>query len=66
MPAAARFAHAMLAVADRFLGPPRYTVPLALALEYVDRHRDELERTFPAETVFRESLTALTQAGEDD
>lgn len=66
VPTAARFAHAVLEVADRFLGPPRYSVPLALALEHAERHRDELGRTFPAEAVFRESLTAVTQAGEQD
>jgi Fe-S-cluster containining protein len=65
VPTAARFAHAALAVADVFLGPPRYSVPLALAPEYVERRRDELERTFPAEEVFRESLAALTRAGEE-
>jgi Fe-S-cluster containining protein len=66
VPTAARFGHAALELSDKYLGPPRYTVPLALALEYAERHRGELERTFPAEAVFRESLAALTRAEEDD
>ena len=38
----------MLQVAEQLLGPPQYTVPLILALEYAREHRDTLERTFEA------------------
>jgi Fe-S-cluster containining protein len=58
------FAHAALATAEKFLGPPWYTVPLALSLEFAERYRAELERTFPAEAVFREAVAALKPSGE--
>jgi len=56
-----RFAHAMLDTSSKFLGVPQATIPLALALEYVDRHRAELERTFPSEPVFRDAITKLSE-----
>ena len=58
------FAHAALATAEKFLGPPWYSVPLALALEFAEKYREELERTFPAESVFREAVAALKPSRE--
>ncbi len=62
VPAPVRFAHAMLDSSETFLTTPQATIPLALALEYVARHRAELERTFPAEAVFRDAVTRLATA----
>lgn len=59
IPAPIRFAHAMLDTGEAFLNTPQATIPLALALVYVERHRAELERTFPAEAVFRTAVARL-------
>lgn len=55
-----RPASAMLNVAEAHIGRPQIAVPLALALEYADRHRADLERTFPSAELFRESVAAIT------
>jgi Fe-S-cluster containining protein len=49
-------ATAMLNAATGFLGKPQYTVPLTLALVYAQAHRDELQRTYPSESVFTQSI----------
>jgi len=59
IPAPVRFAHAMLDAGEAFLKTPQSTIPLALALVYVERHRAELERTFPSEAVFRTTIRQL-------
>lgn len=59
VPMPIRFAHAMLETSEAFLGEPQVTIPLATALVYVERHRDELERTFPSERLFRTALEQL-------
>lgn len=59
IPAPARFAHAMLDTGEAFLKSPQATIPLALALVYVERHRAELERLFPSEVVFRTAIQQL-------
>ena len=38
---------------------PQLTVPLVVALEYDERHRDELERTGDAELILRRWLAEL-------
>jgi len=60
VPTAVRFAHAMLETGEAFLKVSQETIPLALALEYVDRHKAELEQMFPAEAVFRDAIARLT------
>jgi Fe-S-cluster containining protein len=62
MPVAA--AGATLKVAEEQFGRPQHTVPLVLALEYADRHRAELERTYDAAPLARRWVTAIT-AGEE-
>jgi|KBSSwiStaDraftv2_1062776.scaffolds.fasta_scaffold55792_2 Fe-S-cluster containining protein len=57
--APAAFATAMLQVAEQLLGPPQYTVPLILALEYAREHRDTLERTFEARSAFGQVMEDL-------
>ena len=59
LPMPLRAATAELAVCEAFYGRPQHTVPLTLALEYARRHRQELERRFDAEPVFRQWLGAL-------
>lgn len=58
MPIAA--AGATLAVAEKMLGRPQFTVPLTLALDYAEAHRQELEQMFDAKEVFQTWLGALT------
>jgi Fe-S-cluster containining protein len=57
--APAAFATAMLLAAKQLLGPPQYTVPLILALEYAQEHRDTLERTFEARSAFGQVMQDL-------
>jgi Fe-S-cluster containining protein len=59
MPIAA--ASAFQQVSTDLLGREQFTIPLTLALEYVERHRDELERTFDCEAVARQCVEALAQ-----
>ena len=57
-------ATADLAMAEAALGRPQHTVPLVLALEYARVHREELERRFDSEPLFRQWLQALARDGE--
>lgn len=59
IPMPLRAATAELAVSEAAYGRPQHTVPLTLALTYARRHRDELERRFDAEPIFRQWLGAL-------
>jgi len=52
-------AGAMLTAAEPVAGRPQLTIPLVLALEYDERHREELERTGDAEVLLRRWLAAL-------
>jgi Fe-S-cluster containining protein len=52
-------AGALLTASEPVAGRPQLTVPLVLALEYVERHRDELERTGDAGTILNQWLAAL-------
>jgi Fe-S-cluster containining protein len=52
-------ATAELAICETAYGRAQHTVPLTLALAYARRHRDELERRFDAEPLFRQWLGAL-------
>jgi Fe-S-cluster containining protein len=63
MPVAA--AGAALQTAEDLLGTPQYTVPLVLALEYAEAHREELERTYDARDLFRRCVEALARPRED-
>ncbi|HEY8503860.1 MAG TPA: YkgJ family cysteine cluster protein [Gemmataceae bacterium] len=56
-------AKATLRTAEEMLGTPQYTVPLTLAPEYAEAHRDELERTHPAEELFRRAVGNLVERG---
>ena len=46
-------ASATLATLQETLGSPQYTIPLVLALQFVEQNRAELERTFNAESLAR-------------
>lgn len=66
VPMPIRGATAALETAMHFIGQPLYTVPLVLALEYAEAHREELERRYPAEQVFRVSVNALGLASSSE
>ena len=53
------FAGAALQTGEEVLGPPQFTVPLVLALEYARRHRAELERTYPAHELYQRYVQTL-------
>jgi Fe-S-cluster containining protein len=55
-------ARASLATAERFLGPNQVSIPLALALDYVELHREELERTFDGKELFEAAISDLASA----
>jgi Fe-S-cluster containining protein len=59
VPMPVRFAHAALETAEGLNGTPQHTVPLVLALEYAETHRDELERRFDGPDVFGRFMNAL-------
>jgi|SRR5262245_23199476 len=59
VPLPLRFAHAALSVGEGLYGSAQHTVPLALALEYAQDHRAELERRFDAPDAFDRFTTAL-------
>lgn len=61
LPAPLTAAHAMLATAEHALDRPQHTIPLVLALEYAQSHRDELARTFTGEPLMRHWLQALAR-----
>jgi len=56
VPMIAAPASAMLRTASEFIGKPQYTVPLVLALEYAEAHREELGRTYSGVDVLRVSI----------
>jgi Fe-S-cluster containining protein len=57
MPIAA--ASAFREVSSQMMGREQYTIPLTLALAYVERHREELERTFDSREVTTRCLNAM-------
>jgi Fe-S-cluster containining protein len=57
MPAA--FATAMLQAGETLSGRAQYTIPLVLALDYADAHRDELERMYDSHVAFGELMRSL-------
>ena len=57
MPAA--FATAMLQAGETLTGCAQYTIPLILALDYVEANRDELERIYDSNVAFGEVMRAL-------
>jgi hypothetical protein len=59
VPMPLRFATAALAVAGQLTGRPQHTVPLVLALDYAEAHKDELERRFDARETFGRFMNAL-------
>lgn len=61
VPMPLRAASAMLVVTQSALGSQQHTVPLALALVYARRHRDELSRQFDAEPLLRKWLQAQSR-----
>jgi Fe-S-cluster containining protein len=65
VPIPIRPAHAMLQVTEKFLQAPAATVPLVLALEFVEQHRQELEKRVPMKEAVQSWLGALTAAALD-
>jgi Fe-S-cluster containining protein len=59
-------AGAVLDVASGLLGEPQHTVPLVLALDYAEALRARLERTFPAEELFRRAVEALCRPADNE
>ena len=57
MPIAA--ASAFRTVSAEMIGREQYTVPLTLALDYVERHRSELERVFDSREVTTRCVKAM-------
>jgi Fe-S-cluster containining protein len=48
-------------VSSEMLGRQQYTIPLSLALTYVERHRDELERTFDSRELTEKCVRAVLE-----
>jgi Fe-S-cluster containining protein len=61
MPIAA--AGALLEASSTCLGRDQFTIPLTLALEYVEQHRVELERTFEPDGLINRCIAALGTGG---
>jgi Fe-S-cluster containining protein len=62
VPTLVKFLDAALQTCDDLIGGPWVSVPLSLSLAFAAKYRAELERTFPAEDVFRAAVgTALRQ-----
>ncbi len=59
VPMALTPAHATLKIAQSKIGTPQYSIPLVLALEYAEAHREELERKYPSEELARSWIAAL-------
>lgn len=57
----ARFASAMLEVGEALSGSAQYTVPLVLALDYVQAHRGELERRYAPKAAFERILQSAVK-----
>jgi Fe-S-cluster containining protein len=49
-------------VTSELLGREQLTIPLTLVLEYVERHRDELERTFESRELTERCISAIVNA----
>lgn len=62
VPVPIRPATAMLRAASHFLGAPQFTVPLVLALEYAEAHREELARTYDGEALLRRIIQQMFAA----
>ena len=54
-----------LRIAEDVAGTPPYTVPLVLALEYAQAHREELERTAPSPALARRWVTAMIDTSDE-
>ena len=52
-------ASAVLKVSSELIGREQLTIPLTLALEYVERHRAELEKQFDSQEVTRRCVEAM-------
>src|SRR5262249_33287155 len=59
VPIPMRFATGMLTVAEQSFGRPQHTVPLVLALEYAEAHREELDCRFDGRETFGRFMKAL-------
>jgi len=59
VPIPLRFATGMLTVAEQSYGRPQHTVPLVLALEYTEAHREELDCQFDGRETFERFMKAL-------
>jgi Fe-S-cluster containining protein len=59
VPMPLRFATAAINVAEQLTGRPQHTVPLVVALDYAEAHKDELERRFDARETFGRFMNAL-------
>jgi Fe-S-cluster containining protein len=59
VPMPLRFATAALTVAEQLAGRPQHTVPLVLALEYAEAHRDELNQQYDGRDMFGRFVKAL-------
>jgi Fe-S-cluster containining protein len=55
-------ATAFQAVSTEHLGREQFTIPLVLALEYVERHRNELERKFDSQSLITDCIQAMFEA----
>lgn len=58
-------ASAFRAVSTQMIGREQYTIPLTLALDYVQRHRDELERTFDSRELTTRCVQAMFETAAD-
>ncbi|MBX7104836.1 MAG: YkgJ family cysteine cluster protein [Gemmataceae bacterium] len=58
-------AAAALAMTERKTRAPGYTVPLVIALEFAERHKSELERTYPSSEVAREWVAKMVSEDDD-
>jgi len=63
VPMPLRFATAALTVGEQLVGRPQHTVPLVLALEYAEAHRDELNRRHDGRDMFGRFVNALANDG---
>lgn len=59
IPIPIRPATAILRTASEFLQAPQFTVPLVLALEYAEAHREQLSRTFDGEQLTRRAIKEI-------
>jgi Fe-S-cluster containining protein len=52
-------------VSTQLLGREQFTIPLTLALEYVERHREELERTFESRELASRCVGSIAGTNTD-